>query len=231
MKKALYDYWNFLKKPRLLKVDKNRESLIPDFSTLLILDFLFAGFVVSFHSVLIHYKLVKEYEEFDFFKEFGFWGSLLLAGIAAPLIEECIFRWQLRKRLLSIYFVATSSALLFASFTKNDYIKFFICISSLVFAILIHVLVSKIKKRKAIIMWKRYYVFLFYFTAIIFGYIHYTNIKGLTPGDPSVVFYVISQMFAGLSLGYLCVKYGLRYSMLFHACFNLIAIVLAWFLK
>jgi hypothetical protein len=104
-------------------------------------------------------------------------------------------------------------------------------VPALLLAMLFHAGVGKLDRRKAILIWRRYYVFLFYFTAIIFGYVHYTNIKGLTPADPVFIFYIISQIFTGISLGYLRVKYGLVYSILFHAGFNFIAITLAWFLK
>ncbi|WP_420712341.1 type II CAAX prenyl endopeptidase Rce1 family protein [Pedobacter sp. SL55] len=75
--------------------------------------------------------------------------------------------------------------------------------------------------------WKKNYPFLFYYTAIVFGLIHLSNYKDLTVSDPSFVLYIASQTFGGLSLGYLRIKYGLTYSILFHAFFNLIVFSLA----
>lgn len=231
MKLTLYNYWQFLKKPRLLKMSKDKNELVKDLVWLFVLDYLFAALVIGVHGIFLHYKLVKEYENFDFFKEFGFWLSLLFAGVAAPLIEESIFRWQLTKRLLSIYFVFISVGLVAASFVPNDHFKFIIFIVSIVVAIVIHLMISRLNGRAALKTWRKYYIYIFYFTAIIFGYVHYTNIKGLTPSDPVIIFYILSQIFTGLSLGYLRVKYGLKYAILFHACFNIIAITLAWLLK
>ncbi|WP_317172487.1 type II CAAX prenyl endopeptidase Rce1 family protein [Pedobacter foliorum] len=74
---------------------------------------------------------------------------------------------------------------------------------------------------------RTYYVFLFYYTAILFGYIHIANTKELTMADPSFVLYIGSQIFGGLSMGYLRVKYGLKYGILLHAAFNFIAVPLA----
>jgi hypothetical protein len=81
---------------------------------------------------------------------------------------------------------------------------------------------------KAVKLFRGYYVFLFYYTAVIFGYVHISNIKGLTIADLSFVLYISSQLFGGLTMGYIRLKYGLGYSMLFHGCFNAIAIPIAW---
>jgi hypothetical protein len=155
----------------------------------------------------------------------------LLGAVAAPVIEECIFRWQLRKIKLSIYFVMVSLMFSMLWFTENDKVLFFGALSLLVFAILFHLVMSRLRGKRASIAWRRYYVFLFYFTAIIFGLVHMSNTKDLTFAEPSFPLYVSSQIFGGLALGYIRLKYGLPYSMLFHSIFNLIAVPIAWFMR
>jgi len=222
-------YWQFLKRPRLLKLTNNRTMLWKDISWLLILNFAFTGVVGLIYGILLRYSLINKYEEFDIFK-YGFIIALIFGTIAAPVLEESVFRWQLRKPKVSIWFVLISLSFLLNSFTSNEYAKFFIFILLFIAGLLVFPLIEKLSRMKIVQLFRGYYVFLFYYTAIIFGYVHITNIKGLTIADPSFVLYISSQIFGGLSMGYIRVKYGLWYSMLLHGCFNAVVIPLAWVL-
>jgi hypothetical protein len=230
MKTALLSFWQFLKYPRLLRISSTKKDLKNDLLALLLLNFLFYGLIIGIWYVLVSLKLIREYESIDLF-DMGFLVTLLLGAVAAPVIEECIFRWQLRKIKLSIYFVMVSLMFSMLWFTENDKVLFFGALSLLVFAILFHLVMSRLRGKRASIAWRRYYVFLFYFTAIIFGLVHMSNTKDLTFAEPSFPLYVSSQIFGGLALGYIRLKYGLPYSMLFHSIFNLIAVPIAWFMR
>ena len=71
--------------------------------------------------------------------------------------------------------------------------------------------------------WQKGFGFVFYYTGALFGYIHIANINGLTVVDPYFILFIAPQIMFGIALGYLRIKYGLAYSILFHACYNLIA--------
>ena len=230
MIKTLSTYGQYLKYPRLLRMSKNKATLRKDFLWLLVLNLMFALTIGLTYFVLLKFKLITKYEEFDLFK-FGFPAALFLVVVLAPVCEEFLFRWQLTKPKLSIWFVAISAALLASSFTKDDYIRFFIIIFFLFIALLSTILIDKLKRLKAVYLFRTYYVFLFYYTAIIFGYVHISNIKGLTLSDPSFVLYISSQIFGGLTMGYIRVKYGLKYSMILHASFNAVLVPIAWFCR
>lgn len=227
MIETLSAYWRFLKKPQLLKLAGDKTILWKDISWLLILDFAFAGLVISIYELLLKFNLIIKYEEFNIFK-YGFAIAMLLGAIVAPILEECIFRWQLRKPKVSVWFVMVSLAILISSFTSNEYAKFFIFILFFIAGIVVFPIIEKLSRFKAVKLFRAYYIFLFYYTAVIFGYVHITNIKGLTIADPSFVIYVISQVFGGLSMGYIRVKYGLGYSILLHGFFNAVFIPIAW---
>lgn len=227
MLESLSAYWQYLKYPRLLVLSKDKNMLWKDFLWLLILDIAFATLIGIVYYSLLHFKLIKEYEEFDIFK-YGFPLAMLLGAVIAPLTEELVFRWQLRKPKLSLLFVLISVGIVTWTFVKNDYALFFIGLGLLVIGLFAVFLMDKLNRLRRVKVFRTYYVFLFYYTAILFGYIHITNIKGLTLADPSFILYIISQIFGGLSMGYLRVKYGLKYSILLHATFNTIAIPLAW---
>lgn len=230
MFETLSNYWKFLKRPRLLTLSRDRKMLWKDILYLLILDFAFAGMVILVYNLLLKFNMIIKYEEFDIF-QYGFAMAIVLGVVAAPVFEEIIFRWQLRKPKFSVWFVVISAALLLNSFTSNDYIKFFIFILFLIAGLVVFTLIDKLGRVKGILVFRGYYIFLFYYTAVIFGYVHLSNVKGLTVSDPSFVLYVISQVFGGLSIGYIRVKYGLMYGMLMHACFNGIVISLVWLLR
>ena len=124
MKTALLSYWQFLKYPRLLRISSSKKDLKNDFLTLLVLNFLFASLIMAIYYALLSLKLIIEYNEPDMF-QWGFLMALLLGAIVAPINEECIFRWQLRKLKVSIYFVMLSLMFSMLWFTKDDYILFF----------------------------------------------------------------------------------------------------------
>jgi len=220
MYESLSAYWKFLKRPRLLRFSKDKAQLKKDFFYLLILDYIIAFLVLSALSVLLHYKLVKAYPFMDLEKEFGIWLTGVLMCMGAPLFEEGIFRYQLRKRMLSIYFIAFALACIVISNLTNDYLKFFTFIAFLGLAIGANSWLGSMSKIRGYKVWQKLYGYFFYLTALVFAYAHLSNIKGLTIADPSFIFYISAQLFAGLSLGYLRIKYGLIYSILFHAAYN-----------
>ncbi|SMC60662.1 CPBP family glutamic-type intramembrane protease [Pedobacter nyackensis] len=227
MTETLSAYWQYLKRPHLIKLVTDRTMLWKDILGLSILNFVFAGMVCLVYWLLLKFNLIIKYEEYDLF-QWGLLIAMVLGVIVAPILEEFVFRWHLRKPKLSVWFVLISLALLISSFTSNEYIKFFIFISLLVMGLSVFPVIEKLSREKVVKLFRGYYVFLFYYTAVIFGYIHIINIKGLTVADLSFIIYISSQLFGGLTMGYIRVKYGLVYSMVLHGCFNAVAIPIAW---
>ena len=227
MLESLSAYLQYLKSPRLLVLSKDKKMLWKDLLWLLVLDIAFATLIGVIYYTLLHFKLIREYEEFDIFK-YGFLLAMFFGVVFAPISEELLFRWQLRKPKWSILFVLISLEVVAWTFTKNDYALFFTAIGLLLIGLTTVLVMSKLNRLKKVKVFRTYYVFLFYYTAILFGYVHITNAKGLTLADPTFIFYIGSQIFGGLTMGYLRVKYGLKYGILLHATFNLIAVPLAW---
>lgn len=224
--KTLSQFWIFLKEPKLLKLSKNKTTLKSDFLWLLLLDIAFALIVSVICFVLEEFKFIKNYKESDLLKEFGIYGMFLFGCILAPLLEECLFRWHLRRRYASIYFVFLSFSALIISFVATTWICFLIFFTGLTLAIISEFYLKRQSQTKKNELWRRSYPIIFYFTAFVFGFVHLSNFEGLTIQDPAFIIYISSQIFGGLTLGYLRIKYGLKYVILFHACFNLIALTL-----
>ena len=227
IKKSLQNFYLFLKNPRLLKKSKDKKQLIKDFIALFLLDLFFAVALVGLFYILLHFNIIKEYVSIDILKEYGVWGALLIACILAPLIEELIFRWHLRAFYGAIYFSFLSVAGLIVSQVNSAFIQLGILITFIIIAYSIVQFLRRKGRLYSVKIWQKTYPYLFYYTTIIFGLIHLSNFKELTITDPSFILYIASQSFGGLGLGYLRIKYGLVYSMLFHAFFNLAAISLA----
>ena len=226
MKETLIEFWHFLKSPSFQIYNHDKKSRWKDFLSLLLLNFLFTIPLVSVYYFLLELNLIKEYEGWDIFKELGVFGGFMIGCFFAPLIEEYVFRWHLTKRYASIYFIMLSIAAMIIFGVENELLSWLIFLSALALSIILHVQLKKRSQTLTYKLWQKSYPLIFYSSALVFGLIHLTNYQDLTLADPSFIFYMSSQAFGGLILGYLRIKHGLRYSILFHACFNLIALSL-----
>jgi hypothetical protein len=72
--------------------------------------------------------------------------------------------------------------------------------------------------------WK-YFGIIFYFTAIVFGMLHFLNYEYNHSHLLFAPFIVMSQIWGGLVLGYIRIKYGFWYGFLNHALFNFFCII------
>ncbi len=126
------------------------------------------------------------------------WVILFLGVLAAPVIEEVLFRLFLRKKYNPIRLISFIAGLLLPS--------------------------QKIRVKERIDRnWHKYYGVFFYLTVILFGLFH-INYE-LSP--TKLLFtplLIASPLIGGLFLGYLRVRFGLLWSILLHGLFNFIAI-------
>lgn len=222
MKKSLQLFYSFLKNPQPFKFSHSSKELVKDFFSILLLNFCFAILLLTVLSFFKHFNLVNMYEGPDFLNEFGIIGTFIFVCIFAPISEELLFRWQLKDINGTIYFVSLSIAIIIVSYLSNSWIKFAVITIALLVAATV---ISSIRTKNrflSIRIWKKAYPYLFYFTALMFGLIHLSNYKDLSITDPSFVFYIGSQVFGALGLGYIRIKHGLIYAILLHAIYNFI---------
>ncbi len=71
---------------------------------------------------------------------------------------------------------------------------------------------------------KTYFSIVFYVFTLVFGFYHITNFEATTTIFLLSPFLVAPQIIVGSLLGYVRVKFGLIWSIAFHACYNLILI-------
>lgn len=147
----------------------------------------------------------------------------LLAVVVAPIIEEVIFRSYLRWpfSIVIIYIISLITVLILL-FTKFD----FLLASTLVlFALVGHSIFRNIDKIED--YFKDKFGFVFYFSVIIFAYIHIFNFGNVTTWY-YVPILVLPQFILALYLGYVRVRNNLLASIYIHMLNNIIP-MLMWF--
>lgn len=150
--------------------------------------------------------------------------SYLIIAIAIPLIEEIIFRLPLNLKKSSI---AISFSFLFLRFSGNflthildltkteDLIK--IVISVIIFLLIMLI----VKQDKLNRLKTKHYKFTFYFVAVGFGLIHILNFHPIN--YYLLLFYpifVLPQIFMGLIIGNIRIKYGFIWGWALHCLIN-----------
>jgi membrane protease YdiL (CAAX protease family) len=134
----------------------------------------------------------------DLLFDFSFIQLVFVIAIIGPIFEELIFRLPLRY--------------------KYNYL-----FRSIVFLISATRLIPEEKLKDMVQRyWKRIFKYLFYFLAILFGFIHVTNFERFKDLWAWMPFLTINQLFAGFVLGYIRIKFGLIWSITYHSFYNLL---------
>ena len=191
--------WRFIKKPVELSEDKASLQLkigtclalfLIQIPPLLVLMFLIGGLEQLGLWEEDMHSLQKIFQEMEPVLIFFF------AVIVAPLFEEVMFRLILkfRSNLLILWSIHIGVAL--------------------------HLGQKRSLLKTARQVWDKFYGWIFYLMAVAFGLIHIMNF------EPSLNIYLLApilvapQILIGINLGYLRVKFGLIWSILFHALYN-----------
>ncbi len=218
---TLQDMLVYLKKPDAFPQKKSDTLFFNQLFKLVIICLAFSFFSVIFTHVLEFTKLINPLPKFTLFeirqkKIYLF----LVVTILAPLLEESLFRYQLKHyRLALLLYLFGSSFLLHAFCSKTIWL-----IASLLLLLLLAFIDKKMSgsKSKRTGLIQKVFPYHFYFTALCFGLLHLTNYKEPLHNGFSVILLVLPQLFLGLVLGYTRMRYGLYQSMILHAAYNFI---------
>lgn len=146
-----------------------------------------------------------------------------LAVLAAPLIEETVFRGWLRGRpralWLMVCLIAAVAVPLAITLTPGQS-------AAVLGAVLAAALAgwTVLRERPAADWFTRNFAAIFYASAVVFGLVHVFNYG--TP-TAAVLPMVLPQFWAGLTLGFLRLRVGLPAAMLVHGASNALALALA----
>jgi membrane protease YdiL (CAAX protease family) len=142
------------------------------------------------------------------------------AVLFAPILEESIFRAQLRRFSGGIIFIAFTCGLILTAVFHTAWAflvsPFIFC---LLFIIYRFTLAGSISRKFK--FWQRLFPWHFHFTALCFALVHLSNYEKGISLLPLGILYTLPQLAIGLILGYTRMNYGLKYSMLLHGLYNL----------
>jgi membrane protease YdiL (CAAX protease family) len=182
-------------------------------------------------QVLIKGGVIPPSEINSIFKNLSPYLAFLIIVMLAPIAEESIFRLNLipkrRNLWISIFVViAYVTFNLFFAIRDNHFKIVILCILFLIFLAVFYLEVL-LKTN-----YKNYFVFVFYFSSILFGLVHVFNF-----GEPAIktflfaVIITMPQIIVGFVCGYLRMNYGFKYGVAFHMMVNLVAFTFMFLAK
>lgn len=240
----LTDIWKFFKRPSI-QIKTSPDSFfrrIYDFLRIFGLQLGIAilfGILITVVTTSLGYNVDQENLITDFFKDTPVIFFVLFGVVYAPIVEEITFRLFLKFsyiRLgigisfmfffileildqLGLSFLTTISERYFAD-TPILFIGLYILIT-LVFGIILAFIIKTFADKKLIYaIYDKYFIFIFYFTVLTFGFAHITNYTNLGQIWYIVPILVTPQISIGFFLGYVRVRYGLVWSIILHAIHN-----------
>ncbi len=221
IQEVLNDFIGYLKKPNPFITEDKGKIFYNQLFPLVIISLCFSFLSVLLVSLLESLHIIKELPNFDLFdlKEKKVL-LFLMVTVFAPILEELVFRYQLKNYYISIIcYALLASGLFYKIFTG---LTLFIGIGLVViigFIVIITFDNNRFKKHKLI---SKLFPTHFYITAICFGLVHLSNFNNPFAYGLPVILLVLPQMFVGFILGYVRMRFGLSKSMMMHASYNLI---------
>ena len=167
-------------------------------------------------------------QENEFYK-LGFGLAILTVGIIGPILEELIGRSYLNNFYWNNGLIPINVSIIFLILLNVKEIPIIITtvIIALFFCLIIYLGLKKSNLIKVTLLkfYSKNFTVYFYLSSISFGVIHLTNfaIGNFIPFLPIIL--VLSQIFAGLILGYKRLILGLRWSIAFHSLHNIIFLI------
>ncbi|MCC9043054.1 CPBP family glutamic-type intramembrane protease [Myroides sp. M-43] len=219
-KELVKDIIDFLKTPNLLGIEFSKSKKIGLVLKLWIIT-LFT--IVLLGQVINNLVDVPIPDLFDIkLKELGVPLFVLLVTVIGPFLEELTFRLGLRYKpsylLISFVFIALYILASMSKISESLVVSLAI-LFTVIFLILVYFVSQKGEKSQ--MFYVTYYPYIFYGVAIVFGYVHIANFEDITARilwlSPLIV---LPQILLGLGMGYVRVRLGFWYGVLFHILHN-----------
>lgn len=204
LKKNYSDFFLYLKSPiEYESSDHSIKEKLGQLFSILSLDLIAAGIGILLLSMLEEFGIISidGHKVIELMKSMSTAGIIIGLIIVVPFIEELIFRSYLRYNTNLFLHLFLSFFYLFGK--KN------------------HARVEKKMKE----FWKSKYAFTFYFSAVLFGFVHIFNFD--LDLNKLLLFPIITlpQVMVGLFAGYLRVKYNLVWGFFLHATHNFLLFI------
>jgi len=201
----------FIKHP--VYSDKNEPLSARYFIELIVMYFLFALLIGAMAAFIIDVFNISHLKNITSIK------IILVAVFLAPFYEEILFRALLKFNKKTVWlFVVTVVALIVLEVIR---FKFAFAIPYTIFLVFIVAMLLIFKENKIHNYISKNIKFFYYLTSITFGLVHLTNFSGnIYLILLFSIFLVGPQLILGFILGFIRLKYGLKYSILFHMAVN-----------
>ncbi len=220
MKTNLGVYFTYLKNPVYVKNEKIQWAAF--FKLFIIVYFLniLLNVVPVILTHLLHLQGLPHY--LKGLSRRKYWEGMLLI----PIYEEILFRFLLKPTRKNItWYVVILLFPLSANLIKGKYYVALIITSLLLLPLVL--LLSRNFLKKAQKYYLKHFTYFFYLSCLVFGLFHATN---FSPFSYKVLLLAplltLPQLFMGSVLGFVRMKYGVVYSVLFHFLINLPAFLL-----
>lgn len=214
-------FLTFLRHPNYRKIEKIRWNL---FFKLLLLFYAICvplGLIVGILLKLLNYS--------DTELNFNTLKILIVGILLGPIIEELLFRLLLLPKLKNvIIFIVFSISMAIIYLIKGSihFLIIFLLFGSIAFLFC----QNKRYLRKAQLFIINHFCFIFYTSCILFGFYHIFN---YTPFNLKLFILmpliVLPQIVAGVFFGFIRMKFGIFYSIIFHSVTNVIPILILLF--
>jgi uncharacterized protein len=217
----MYLILSFLKNPRYLK------TTAIDWNYFFKLYFILFIIIILLSPVISLLKLFTDISEV----KLNLSDFIILSGmvIFVPIIEEIIFRLILRPTSTNIifYLLFTFFVFIFSIYKHNSFIMI---ISFCIAAFIVFILSDKEKIAKTQFLILRHYGVFFYLACVLFGLVHVFNNEHFTVTFLLLApIFILPQIICGGFLGFIRIRYGIIYSILFHSLINLIPAIFMLF--
>lgn len=221
-KDTLLDFFTFLRHPSIRHPHNPQINIFN--ATLLF-------FIVLFGGSLIYIPILSSIgiEDLDhsiegFLESSSIFSIIMITIIAAPLIEEFLFRYPLKYPFLLLAFVVLSVGGIFLFFMGQAQNYLWIAILFVVLGVtLLLYLHTSLGRMWQNFVYKRY-GYLFYWSVAVFAFMHAFNFDTGLVNWYLLPFIVLPQFFLAILLGYLRVAGHFAYAVYIHGLNNLIPI-------
>ena len=217
-----HDVVNFLVTPNNKPINELRtKDKIKDILILYIQKFILSILAVVLVRILISAENI-EISILDF---------ILIGVFVVPLIEEVIFRLPLvfKPFYLSISSCFSSLIIISKFYFHTGYLNFDnLFFIRLLIAIVIGIVMYLFTRKYTVLIerfWDIYFKWVYYGSIIMFGSLHITNFELTKENLLLLPFLTLPQLIAGIYTGYIRVKYGFIYTLIFHSMNNLISLL------
>jgi len=226
MRSLIKEVFYYLRYPWLTAIGPSSHPSFLVFFRLTLICVLTGIIAGSFSGILVRHNLIpdpgpslldnREVSQFQFF---------IAAVFIAPILEESIFRAQLRRFSAGLMFIAFVCGILLSAFTKT-YWAFLISpfLFGILFIIYRFTIAGSISRKFN--FWNRLFPWHFHFTALCFALVHLGNFEKGISLLPWGILYTLPQLAIGFLLGYTRMVHGLKYSIALHSLYNLCFVIL-----